>query len=724
MLTVKNIFSLALLLCLFVISPCSVANKNYEFILQKIAQTPPVENTSRSWVQLIEQPGNSQYYYLANDEGKIYQLAEGNPKHTVLMLDLQQLPLKKSFVKLTAFTLHPSFSLRGQEGYATFYTAHIEKSSANKTPRLRDKAINKPLAYDAVVTEWQLNLAKKVDSSKRREVLKVAMPTKKNGITQLSFNPYSKSWQDDYAQLYIALSQSPQLKKHPLYSGTVLRIKPQQVATRSYSVPHTNPFYGHGEIEQSIYLLGAGQITQLIWPDKYTNNLLISHQYRFHKTNRHWLSYSRGGEDWRHDSPEQFLYQSDQPVLANSLLVYRGQNAPILRNKLLLLLKDKKKWQIASLSSDVSTPEHIDNKTQKPLASPQLEWQLDQEALMAHQLTLHRDNRGELLFLNEDTGAIYQLFQTDAHEVIAESEQVNIGNIAFFFLVMLGLLGSYVFYQVNVQHKSAKSLVRRDFSTLVLSDDKLSLNLFRRHQKTIEKVIPLTDISQCQVFIGDLVITTINSTLNHGFNNKQDQSLREIFHTEQIAKMVDGKIRRINLVIKTNDDTKQVICLYLRKGSDRITKYNYFKVVDDVVDWCWLIANNINSEQVEQRAFKPKHTAADLAKAEHKNHDDTPLHKQAAIIRPAKRRKNHPNTQALETTAIEQSIEHLDEQGTVNKSDDITPDVRNDSESTKKVTDLPHALETIVKLHQQGYLSAEEFVLAKAELLGGVNSSD
>lgn len=725
MITLKTLFFLTLLLSLSVISSGSIASNNQQFLLQKIAQAPQLKKNTSSWVQLIEQPGNSQYYYLANDQGKIYQLTEGKPKHTVLLLDIKQLHLKSSIIKLNAFTLHPNFSLRGQDGYGTFYTAHIEKSTNNKTPRLREKTINKSLPYDAVLTEWQLNLAKEVDNSKRREIFKVAIPTIKHGITQLSFNPYSESWQDDFSQLYIALSQSPQLTKHPLYSGTILRINPQSTATRNYSVPNTNPFYSHKQIEQSIYLLGAGQIKQFIWPDKYAKALLVSHQYLSHDTNKHWLSYSQSGEDWRKNSPQQFSYQTDQPVVANRLLVYRGQNAPLLRNKLLLLLKDKTQWKITSLSSDVSSPDHIDNKTQKPLNSPQLEWQLPQEVLITHQLTLHRGNHGELLFFNEDTGAIYQLFQTDIDEITEEAPQSSLVGITLFFLVVLALFGGYIFYQIKVHHIFSQYRVKKEFWVMSLNNDKLSLNLSRRLQNEKEKVIAFTNIQQCQVLIGDVVITTVDTTFDHGFNNQKDLLIREILHTEQIAKMVDNKIRRINLVINTNDKAKYVICLYLRKGSDRITQNSYSTVVDDIIDWCWLIADKINHEQTEKRDFKPKRTADDIARAEHKTHDDTPLYKQAAVIRSATHLINK-----VEIKALEPLSENTDEQVIDKNTNDVTLFDQNDSTIDTNTdtniieTDLANGLETAVKLHQQGYLSAEEFVLAKAELLNSFNRTE
>ena len=713
MLNAKYATFLIFSLCLFFVSKVSCASTENQYLLQKITQAPQLKNPNNQWLLLMEQPGNSQYYYLANTQGKIYQLDQDSAKNTSLLLDLQRFSSKESMLQLTAFSLHPNFSLRDQIGFGTFYTAHVEKVTSNrKRKRIKDSAVTKALSFDAIVTEWQLNANKQVDESSQREVLRIAIPTLANGIRQLDFNPYSKSWHDDFAQLYISLSQSPQLQQYPLYSGAILRIHPQRNGINSYSVPLDNPYYANEKFDKTLYLFGAGDINQFIWPDRYATKLLISHRYSLNDTVKHWLSYSDGGEDWRKKTPSNFIYQSPKALSANSLLVYRGQNAPALRNKLLLLIKNNEKWQINSLSHEISPEISLENKQpieqQKVLPAPTIEWQLKQQALQTNSLTLYRDNRGELLFFNEDSGSIYQLFQQDISLDINESQESGLSWITFLFFIMLILLIAYVLYQMKIHHKSAKAFVRREFSNLTLSEDKLSINLFKRHEKEAEKVIALTDVKQCQILLGDLVVATINTTLGHGFNAEQEQALREIFHVEQIAKMTDGKVRRINLALSTDTKKRHVICLYLRKGSDRITKKGYFTVVDETIDWCWLIAENINSKQTGKRSFKPKSTA-NKAHTEHKTHDDTPLHKQAAIIRPVPLPR--VDVRAPEKATQAKTSERPNVESTLVDKQDATA-----IELVKVETDLVNALEKLVKLRQQGFLTADEFEQAKAKL--------
>jgi len=733
MLTVKHITLLLLSLCLVAFCAQSTAddhninsNQNH-FLLQKVAQAPQVTNKDSHWLQLFEQPGNSQHYYLANKQGQIYQLEQDNPKSTALLLDLPQLMPKKSVLSLNAFTLHPNFSKLDQAGYATFYTAHVENHlKDSKVKRLHEPDISMTLSYDAVVTEWQLTADKQVNLSQKREVLRVAIPSAENGIKQLSFNPYSKSWHEDFSQLYISLSQSQALKQYPLYSGVILRIHPQKSASHSYTVSHSNPYYANEKIEKAIYLLGAGKIQQFIWPQKHSTRLLISHLYDSNNTWRQLLSYNDAGDDWREQAPKEYIYQSEAALSANSLLVYRGQNAPALRNKLLLLTQNKQHWQLHSLSDELTSSETAPDKNsanQQPdgVTLTKIEWQLKQPALLARQLSLYRDNRGELLFFNKDTGAIYQLFQQEG-QGLPENKPSVLGGITFFFIIMLGLLSGYIFYQINISKNSAKALVRREFSNLSLTKDELSLKLFRRHQHEAEKIIALADIHQCQLLLGDLAIATINTTLGHGFNNQQEQKLREIFHIEQIDKMIDGKVRRISLVINTTDKTNHTICLYLRKGSDRITKNSYFEVVDEVINWCWIIAKGINKEQTELRAIqKPTLAAVEISQAEHKSLDNTPLHTQAATIRPA----THSPLAIVSSEQLE-TDEPSKPQGTIDNPEPYT-DHNNSTlaQTTAKVeTDLVNAIEKLVKLQQQGFLSADEFAQAKAKLLASLQNTE
>lgn len=713
MLTAKNRLFSILLLSLLWVSGAHSANEDSQYFLQKIAQVPPVEQHNNQWLLPLEQPGNSKHYFLANKQGQIYQLGQDTPENLSPLLDLPALSVNNPIVELNAFTLHPNFSLRGQIGFATFYTAHIEKATSNeKTKRLLDPTVSLALPFDAVITEWQLDLAKTVDQSSQREVLRIAIPTLASGIKQLKFNPHSKSWHDDYAQLYISLPQSLPLKEYPLYSGAILRIHPEKNAGQNYTVSHNNPYYANDDINKTLYLFGAGQINQFIWPDKHAPRLLISHEYNVKKPPTHWLSYSNGGDDWRNKSPQNFLFKGEQAT--SGLVIYQGRNALSLRNKLLWLSQNKQQqWQLNSLPNEM-TPDPLsksNEQAQQPLVTPSIEWQLTQPTLQTKRLTLYHDNRDEVLLFNEESGAIYQLFEDKTlltpQGNNQENEQSGLGIIATLLIIIVGGVGLYIIYRVNIKRTSAKSLVRREFSNLSLTEDGLTLNLFKRHQRDIEKTMMLTEVKQCQVLLGDLAVATINTTSGHGFNTDKEQALREIFHREQVAKMVDDKVRRISLSITCEEKNRSVICLYLRKGNDRITKKNYFTVVDDIIDWCWLIAKAINEDSTQERPLMPKIQVTNTHLNEHKVHDNRPLHAQVSHSRPE---RILPAIKPKQNTSAAPAEKPKDKEISANHYDSAA------IEAAKIETELVNALEKLVKLRQQGFLTADEFEQAKAKL--------
>ncbi len=715
----------ALLHCLILFTHMSYAqtntedsnvNQNKTFSLPLLMQLPTATNKQKIWQQLIAHPVNSQQYYASNKQGQIYLIAHGTAGNTKanaqLLLDFKQLTLASNTVKtLNAFTLHPNFSLKDQQGFATFYTAHTEATNKKSTTkRIQERNAKLPVSFDGVITEWQLNLTNlnQVDLNHTREVLRITLPNANHGIKQLSFNPYTKSWNEDFALLYIALDSTDSLNQFPLYSGAILRINPKKFGMKSFTVPATNPFLKNNNIHNSFYLVGAQHIQQFIWPDKNTEQLLISHQYKNSKKavnnapKYQWLSFSQGGEDWRENTPEQVLYKSHKYLSNNQLLLYRGRNAPALHNKILLLQKNNNQWQLSSLDSSQQV-------SQSNTVPPQLEWPLHQVLAASNPLQFFTNEKAELIFFQQDTGAAFELFQNNIQQGDTDN---NSSNAIIYILIIMMLAGSYwyMFYKIKIKKISAKAMVRRQYADINLDEEKQVLNFFKRHQKTIDKSIELHNIQQCQVLLGDNVIATIDGSVEQGFSDQQEQTLRDIFHREQTDKMVDGKIRRISIVISDNEQHSYIVCLYLRKGSDRITKKNYYQVIDDLIDWCWLIAQKINAENTGNRKEKPKVSAAEKSQLEHKLHNETPLHKQAAIIRPLTHQKD---PQTNEPAINKQPEELADTTG--------YPEVQINNEKAVNAglvdTELVNALDKLVRLKQLGFLSTEEFSQAKAKLL-------
>jgi len=704
MVTQKSIVFFLLLLIVQV----SQAAKQPAYTLQKLTQLPIPSEATGHWLHLTEQPNNKGSFFLANSQGKIYQLGVGKLAKTSLLFDLKRLALPVDILKLSAFTLHPNFAKRGSAGFGKFYTAHVETFFEDtKTRRITDSNVDIPLSFDAVLTQWQLDLTNNLEPSSRIEIVRIAIPDLNGGFKQLSFNPHSKSWHDDFSQLYLSLAQSQSLKEYPIYSGAILRILPPSKALKKkfYSIPKTNPYFANNEFEDALYVFGAGKIKQFNWPNKHSSKLLISHQYPFSYSITNWLSLSEGGEDWRRNAPQNPLYKSTESIANQGLLAYSGQNVPMLRKKLLLLSQKNQEWQLSSIKL-----EHLiisNDESETSIIPPQTtEWAFKLQTANTNQLGIYSDSFGEILLFNKATGIIYQVFQqadlTESTSLISSQLPLLIKLVLGFFIFIL----ICIVIKIIKQKISIKNIARNHFAKITLADDKSNIQLFRRHLKVPSIIIPMTEIDQYQVCLGQEILATISCLTGEGFNSKQEERLRELCRIEQIAKMVEGKVRRISLIISDKDNSKFTVCLYFRQGSERITKKNYFDVVDDTIEWCWLIAEQINPSQTGIRSTTDSHSKVDSNLTEHKCLDNSPLHAQAAVIRPA----THPEPKEIKYSSVK--VENIE------KNQDTNTKIA--SPKSREI-DLVYALEKLVKLQQQGFLTALEFKQAKAKLLDDNN---
>ena len=273
-------------------------------------------------------------------------------------------------------------------------------------------------------------------------------------------------------------------------------------------------------------------------------------------------------------------------------------------------------------------------------------------------------------------------------------------------MLLLALMAAVAYYLLKVNKFSAKKIVSQQFSHIEISESQRQIGLYRRHESSAEIVIDVVDIVNSEIQLNEHRVSVINTITGHGFSNGKEQDLCAIFTKEHIDKMIDGKVRMINLQLTDKQNKHHIICLYLRKGSNRITKKGYFNVIDELVDWCWLVAKAINPEHTGTRAVKSVKKVSDKTEASRIVQNETPLHNQAAAIRPA----THNEVKLAELPEITKvkvpiaKTENEDEQVAVQKNSIID-------------TELVNALEKLVNLKQQGYLTSEEFAKAKEKLL-------
>ena len=670
--------------------------------LEEVAQLSHNNLKNTDWNQVVVNPNNKEQYFVINESGQLHLLDETISTKALLNLNKSN----RSNLTLTAIALHPNFSLRDQSGFGVLYTAHLEPINKNSsTKRIQERSAELPITHDAVITEWKFNTVsyKEVDESTKREVLRIGLPGNEISIKQMSFNPSIRSWNDNFGLLHVALNGEDKWQK-PLYSGVILRINPDKFGLRSYTVPANNPFLKDAKINDAIYILGAQHLKQFIWPDKNTERLLLLHHYE----NNDSLSMANSGYDFRVPSATKHsIYQSTQAI--NAIALYKGRRLSTLRNKLLFLQFESSHWQIHSLPLSATTPL---NKEQN---SPALEWQLPKQQFSAtSQISLTTNFLSEVLLLDNSNKLFYRLNQQNRATIVddatinTESKPNHYGLIVLVVLIVTGV----VFYLLKINKVSAKKLVRKQYGNFKLSESKQQLALYHRHQKNSDTVIDLVDIVSSRVLLNEQSICLINAEAGHGFSNEQEQDLRAIFTKEHVEKMVDGKLRQITLQLDDKQKHTYTICLYMRKGSDRITKMSYKEAIDKLVDWCWLIAQQINSDNTGKRKIPKCSTVTENANKEDKK--GVSLHHQAAAVRPAMN-----NSSSREDVSDEKQTENIDmESGSKTgvKAAKNPQHSKTHKETSEVDTELVNALEKLVDLKQQGFLTVEEFSQAKAKL--------
>ena len=244
--------------------------------------------------------------------------------------------------------------------------------------------------------------------------------------------------------------------------------------------------------------------------------------------------------------------------------------------------------------------------------------------------------------------------------------------------------------------------------------------MYHRHKKKPDTIINIADIVLCEVKLNDTLVSVINQKGGHGFDHGKEQDLRAIFAKEKVDKMVVGKVRQISLSFTDIQNKNYIICLYMRKGSDRVTKKSYSVVINDLIDWCWLIATKINPDETKKRKKKPVISSEPIIDSAEKKHNENSLHSsshsfsysQAAINRSAAHEALKAQHSAEEELAQQARVTRE-----ANEANESKATVEPLSQKSTIDTELVNALEKLVDLKQQGFLTQEEFTKAKENLL-------
>jgi LPXTG-motif cell wall-anchored protein len=530
-----------------------------------------------------------------------------------------------------------------------------------------------------VITAWTYDFDKqKIDPETQREVLRIPIPSHNNAIQQLTFDPYLKPWNADYGQLYFSLSYIDEQQDHSLYSGAILRIYPLMFGARNYSVSDNNPFVKTPEINDEIVVMGGQDIKHFFWTKYSHESIFIQHNNRV----QHWLSKAKIGLNLHSQTESDYLWQQANEM--PSMLLYQGRNFLNLRNKMVFFTLQDNQWHLTSLELESLNTE-----------TPIFEKVIATEGMSPRShLTIHQDQQNEIIIFDNLQSRLYSLQSTVANVLKEDISQSNTGDfetnfyVLIFILVAVLLLGLFFIKRNKSVNKLAIYPLDNGYVRFEYLLSKETILLFKTSHKKAHKTLYLKDIIRCEVILNNTVIKTIDYEPDNVISNEIESDIRDIFTKEQSKTILDYQTRQIEIEL-SDIDGSYTICLYLRKGNNRVTGAKYYRAVDVLIDLCWVISKRINPELTETRIV-PVVTFS---------RPNLPIATRQTAGAPPSRNVN-VNTKLGRSKL------------TVPKSDILKP-----SEQPTQQTDVVEALEKLVNLHQQGYLSDEEFSLAKSNLL-------
>lgn len=689
---------------------CRVANAD-TLTLNPITQL--TLDNSVQWQTISPHPANNTSFLLVSENGALHSLSTGDIESTQL-LSLEQ--ISRNATQLTAVALHPSFSLRDQPGYHTFYTAHIEPiDNSRRRPRLQNAIAE--LTFDIVITEWQM-LNTTVDIDSKREILRIGVPSKQTYINQLAFSPLSKVWNDDFGLLYAGLKADAKYGDLPLYSGAILRIDPKKFGLRNYTVPPSNPFLMLEEVDNELFIVGLQDLIKFIWPDKNDNHLLTQHIYN----KQSQLTLVKPGNDYRKTAPRDILYTSSDSFLPNGLISYRGRSLAHLWGSVLFMTQTNERMKLHSLVMPDSTGK---------VRAPVQEWQ-SQTLSTPEKLELYRQANQEVIVFNKTAQQLYQLSpiespNKDSVNTMVENAQPqdeDDSNSFLFTFFCIGLIAIWLFWTYKRNKSSARYIVKQQLTNFEISESKQHISLYRHHEDVAECTLAIGDIIESKLILNDAEVSLIN--LEHAFSNNNEETLREQFNKEKREKMVSGRIRQVDLVLVDNDKHEYSICSYLRKGDNRITRRKYTMVIEQLIDWNWLFSATLAPELTEKRqphvTTKPKPASLEGLFQPQNNTFSTYSNDNDSMLKSidtATQESSKSHLKSFKSQSVAEQ-QHFESESLLNETDNKETQTHNTDVSEARIkadAELVQALEKLAHLKQQGMLTEQEYQSAKQKIL-------
>jgi glucose/arabinose dehydrogenase len=244
-------------------------------------------------INLLGHAGDGSGRLFVNDmRGKLWVIENGSVAPTPF-LDLAA-ALGSAFdtvgsqVGFSTFAFHPDFASPGAPGYGKLYTSHSEVPGP--TPDFPSPLAN--TTHHSVLSEWSLDPddPTRIDPASKRDLLRVAEPTRDHNIGQIGFDPNAAPGSAERGLLYVAFgdggmllggevdpARTAQDRSDPF--GSILRIDPLGTgsANGAYGIPSGNPFVGNteGALEET-WAFGFRNPHRFSWDTGGDGKLLIS----------------------------------------------------------------------------------------------------------------------------------------------------------------------------------------------------------------------------------------------------------------------------------------------------------------------------------------------------------------------------------------------------------------------------------------------------------------
>jgi glucose/arabinose dehydrogenase len=275
----------------------SSASMKFAVVLEDVVQIPASSDSPpRARINFLFHAGDGSHRLFVNDmTGKIYVIRDGHllPEP---FLDMA-IARKGSFTStdlfeqgLNTFAFHPDFARSSRPGSGKFYTFSTETPQSG-VPDFPTPDPAGGVDHHDVVAEWTIDPASpdRIDSSSRREILRIAHPLHDHVGGQLGFNPNAKPGQSEYGLLYIGVGdggntvfrtgkvdalRTAQNLLSPL--GKILRINPLQDGRWKYGVPPGNPFVSDAQVLGAVWAYGLRNPARFSWDTAGDGKMMIA----------------------------------------------------------------------------------------------------------------------------------------------------------------------------------------------------------------------------------------------------------------------------------------------------------------------------------------------------------------------------------------------------------------------------------------------------------------